>query len=186
MSSSTVKYLEGEKIYLKIPEVEDAEYLYEGLNQNSESRRLRGRQTPVSFYSVKEALQQPNRQDTYAFFICLHETDDIIGELSLLGLGNEMNRSAQFQISIYNSHYFSGGLGTEASELAMVFAFGKLNLNRIELEVFSTNTRAIAAYEKLGFVQEGLKRQAYYLDFEYKDLIMMSLLRQDYLEMHNI
>ncbi|MYL35180.1 GNAT family N-acetyltransferase [Pontibacillus yanchengensis] len=186
MSSRIVKYIEGNNVYLKIPAVEDAELLYEGLNQESESTRLRGRQTPVSFSSVEHALQQPSRQDTYAFFICLQETDEMIGEVSLLGMESAMNRCAEFQISIHKSQYFSGGFGTEASELAIEFAFGKLNLNRIQLEVFSTNTRAIAVYEKLGFVKEGLKRQAYYLDFEYKDLVMMSLLREDYLKKHNM
>ena len=55
-------------------------------------------------------------------------------------------------------------------------AFRK-GLTRIELEVFAANTRAIALYRKFGFVEEGRKRQARYLDGAYEDAILMALLK---------
>ena len=49
-------------------------------------------------------------------------------------------------------------------------------ITRIELEVYANNTAAIALYRRLGFVEEGLKRRARFLDGEYQDLLIMSLL----------
>ncbi len=49
-------------------------------------------------------------------------------------------------------------------------------LERIELEVFASNSRAIALYESLGFVREGVKRRVRKLDGRYDDDVLMALL----------
>jgi ribosomal protein S18 acetylase RimI-like enzyme len=48
-------------------------------------------------------------------------------------------------------------------------------LERIELEVFASNTPAITLYEKKGFVVEGVKKKARKLDGIYDDMIQMAL-----------
>ena len=55
-----------------------------------------------------------------------------------------------------------------------------LGLECIELDVFSTNTRAIALYEKSGFLHEGIKRKARFIDNEWSDRVMMGLLREEW------
>jgi RimJ/RimL family protein N-acetyltransferase len=52
-------------------------------------------------------------------------------------------------------------------------------MERIELEVFASNARAIALYESVGFVREGLKRRARKLDGRYDDDVLMALLLDD-------
>jgi ribosomal protein S18 acetylase RimI-like enzyme len=47
---------------------------------------------------------------------------------------------------------------------------------RIELSVREGNGRVIGLYEKFGFVQEGVQRNAIRLDGEYENLICMALL----------
>lgn len=49
-------------------------------------------------------------------------------------------------------------------------------MERIELEVFASNTRAIRLYEALGFAHEGVKRRARKLDGAYDDNVIMALL----------
>ena len=49
-------------------------------------------------------------------------------------------------------------------------------MERIELEVFASNARAIALYESLGFMREGLKRRTRKLDDAYDDDLVMALL----------
>lgn len=49
-------------------------------------------------------------------------------------------------------------------------------MERIELEVFASNERAIALYKSLGFVIEGVKKQSRKLDGEYDDNVCMALL----------
>lgn len=52
-------------------------------------------------------------------------------------------------------------------------------MERIELDVFASNTRAIALYESLGFWREGVKRRARKLDGRYDDEVLMALLFDD-------
>src|SRR5215470_11529105 len=53
-----------------------------------------------------------------------------------------------------------------------------IGMERIELDVFASNARAIALYKKLGFRTEGIKRRARRLDGEYEDNIFMALLSE--------
>ena len=51
-----------------------------------------------------------------------------------------------------------------------------LGLSRIELTVREDNANAIALYEKIGFVAEGVQRNAFKVDGQYANLVMMALL----------
>ena len=52
--------------------------------------------------------------------------------------------------------------------------------DRIELEVYSSNERAIALYRALGFVEEGRRRRARRLDGLEEDIVMMGLLKSEW------
>jgi ribosomal protein S18 acetylase RimI-like enzyme len=65
------------------------------------------------------------------------------------------------------------GLGTRLAAQAMEAAFAR-GFRRIELEVYVSNEPAIRLYEKLGFVIEGRKIRARYLDGEYSDILQMA------------
>ena len=64
--------------------------------------------------------------------------------------------------------------------LLLQHGFHTLNLNRIALDVYDTNLRAVRSYEKAGFVQEGRKRQAIFKDGKYIDILQMSVLREEW------
>ncbi|HET9467706.1 MAG TPA: GNAT family N-acetyltransferase [Vicinamibacterales bacterium] len=51
-----------------------------------------------------------------------------------------------------------------------------LDIERVELEVFASNTAAIALYERLGFVVEGRKSRARKIDGSYDDDLIMARL----------
>lgn len=60
------------------------------------------------------------------------------------------------------------------------YLFINYNLNKISLEVLSTNIRAYNLYKKLGFIQEGVKRQEIFKQDKFVDSIIMSLLKTEY------
>jgi RimJ/RimL family protein N-acetyltransferase len=93
---------------------------------------------------------------------------------------NWINRSAEMGIAIGEKSYWNQGHGTDAVRLLLRLGFNELNLNRISLEVYSFNTRAIRCYEKSGFVLEGRLRQAICHHGEYVDALMMSVLRSEW------
>ncbi len=89
-------------------------------------------------------------------------------------------RSAEVGIFIGEKGLWNQGFGTEAMKLLLNYGFETLNLNRIALDVYETNPRAIRSYEKAGFVLEGRKRQAMYKHGEYIDILVMSILRSEW------
>jgi diamine N-acetyltransferase len=90
-------------------------------------------------------------------------------------------RSAEIGIVIGDKQFWDHGYGTETIELLLKYGFLTLNFNRIMLEVYDTNRRAIRSYRKAGFVLEGRKRQGMYKNGEYFDVLIMSVLRVDWL-----
>lgn len=72
------------------------------------------------------------------------------------------------------------GIGSAALFLSLKFAFDDLNLNRVVVEVFSDNVKAIHLYESIGFQREGLlKERAWHSDGP-KDVIVMALLAREW------
>ncbi|MFN2533462.1 MAG: GNAT family N-acetyltransferase [Pyrinomonadaceae bacterium] len=123
-----------------------------------------------------EAIQQ--RRDVVIFGIRLIEADRLIGTCQLHGI-NTVHRSAELQIRL-TADDRGKGYGTEAVQLLLQFGFIDLNLYRIYLHVFENNSRAIAVYEKTGFVREGTLRQAAYVSGAYTNVVVMGVLREDY------
>lgn len=68
------------------------------------------------------------------------------------------------------------GVGSEAMQLLLGFAFDELRLHRVELEVFEDNERARRVYERLGFVEEGRRRQSLWKGGRWLSPVVMSLL----------
>lgn len=90
------------------------------------------------------------------------------------------NRCSEFGIMIGDKHSWNQGYGTEAVRMLVQHGFNTLNLNRIYLRVLDNNSRAIRTYEKVGFKHEGRQRQADYKDGRYIDLLVMSILKDEF------
>jgi RimJ/RimL family protein N-acetyltransferase len=87
------------------------------------------------------------------------------------------DRCAVLGIAIGEKDFWDGGYGTDAMRTVCRFGFDMMNLHRIELDVYPANSRAIRVYEKVGFRTEGHLRQAIFKSGEYRDLILMGLLK---------
>ena len=119
-----------------------------------------------------------NRNSTVRCAIIKEEV--IIGIVSLTNI-DCISRTGIFHIMIGDITSQNKGAGEFASIEILKHAFNNLNLNRIELLVLENNKRAIHLYEKLGFFSEGIKREAVFKDGKYQNMIIMSLLKKDFL-----
>ena len=81
-----------------------------------------------------------------------------VGE-AVLNVWSPANRSCNFRI-LMTAAGRDRGLGTEAVRLTVGYGFERLGMNRISLTVFGHNPRGRRAYEKVGFVLEGTRREA--------------------------
>lgn len=83
------------------------------------------------------------------------------------------NRAGLLSIGIGDPSFRNKGFGTNALQLMLRYAFCELNLNRVGLDVIEYNKRAIRAYERVGFQQEGRMREAVNRDGKSYDRVIM-------------
>jgi RimJ/RimL family protein N-acetyltransferase len=102
----------------------------------------------------------------------------LVGEV-VLNEWDAENRSCNFRTLIGPAGR-DRGLGTEATRLILRQGFEVLGLHRISLDVFSFNPRARRVYEKVGFVYEGVGREAFRWEDEWVDEIRMSILDREW------
>ncbi|MBS2970298.1 GNAT family N-acetyltransferase [Metabacillus sp. KIGAM252] len=88
---------------------------------------------------------------------------------------NRRNHVCSFGISVKNS--FQGhGIGKELMRRMIEWCKGEQGLEKITLEVFSNNHKAIQLYKTLGFKEEGrMRSEIRYADGVYADMITMAL-----------
>lgn len=91
-----------------------------------------------------------------------------------------VNKVVTLGIHIGEKEYWGKGFGTDAIKAFVKYLFTHLDINRIELDTFDDNIRAIKAYQKCGFKIEGVLREAKLIDGKFHDVIMMGLIRKDF------
>jgi RimJ/RimL family protein N-acetyltransferase len=124
--------------------------------------------------------EQHASQKDYLFAIRCNDDNLLIGYVNLDGI-LWSHRNCWLAIGLGDRANWGKGYGREAMELALKFAFDELNLHRVQLTVFSYNTRAIALYQKLGFTREGVFREHLRREGQYFDMILFGLLRREWL-----
>jgi RimJ/RimL family protein N-acetyltransferase len=138
--------------------------------------------------SPEEAAQRlsPDSADSNgtAFHIRTLSDDRLIGFVAIHSI-EWSNGAGLLAVGIGEPEYRGKGYGADALQLILRFAFDELNLFRIGLDVIATNTRAIRAYEKLGFQPEGRMRGAVLRDGIRTDRIFMGILRDEWSELQH-
>lgn len=174
--------IQGALVRLRPLEPSDLEACLRWLNDPEVTRTLAARY-PISRVQEREWLEAASRPDPRAGRLTFAiETPDgrHIGNCGIHRVEWE-NRVCEIGIVIGEKDCWDQGYGTDAVRALVRFAFQEMNLHRVELNVFAFNPRAVACYRKCGFVEEGRKRHAVYKGGAYHDVIVMGLLREEFL-----
>jgi RimJ/RimL family protein N-acetyltransferase len=145
---------------------------------DSESSRLTGTHTVFTEDAVRAYYANRNDQtDRLDLAVEDRATGKCVGE-AVLNDWNPDNRSCGFRILLTEAGR-GRGLGTEATRLITYYGLDELGIHRVELEVYAFNPRARRVYEKVGYVAEGVLRDALLWDGEWVDAVVMSMLETD-------
>lgn len=174
-------YIYGDRLYLRALEAEDWEYGYRWIN-NPKTTHYLPIHRPYSALKERAWYEKHAAGDSeteYQFGIVLTEDDHYIGNTSLFDV-NWRNRQAEVGILIGEEDDRGKGYGSEALRLLLAFAFDHLGLHRVWLRVFAENDRAIKAYQRTGFKQEGVTRDDEFYDGAFHDTFVMSVLEHEF------
>ncbi|TDE30854.1 N-acetyltransferase [Nonomuraea mesophila] len=100
-------------------------------------------------------------------YVVLGDTDLIQGDATL------------DSIAIADPDYRGGGYATDALRVICRYAFEEMGLHRVTLWVVADNTAAVRAYTRVGFVEEGRRREAFRTKGKRHDFLMMGLLESE-------
>ena len=123
---------------------------------------------------------QNNRSTQVRLAIVSKFDDVLIGMVSLVNI-DSLSKTTELALQIGNKDFWGQGIGKFATQAAIEHGFNNLNLNRIYLYVLTENKRAQAVYKSVGFKEEGILRQAIFKSGNYKDLILMSILKTEFM-----
>lgn len=115
---------------------------------------------------------------------CVERKDGslLAGHISIWG-STPKDRAGTLGV-VFGPDFVGQGLGSDAVGLMVRYGFLELGLNRIGLQVWAFNDRAIGAYRKAGFVEEGRIREAVLHDGRFHDELTMGLLASDWHATH--
>lgn len=142
---------ESERInFIKINETLANEFVIM-VNDPEVQRFISKKRITYTIDEEKEWINDKIKENAFIFSMIEKDTNEFIGNIEIMEINNGIG---ELGISItpkkQNNHF-----GQEAIKRFIDYAFLKLNLDNIELNVFNFNPRAIRCYEKSGFIIDG-------------------------------
>lgn len=172
----------GNRVRLRSAERSDLEKFMEWINDPEVTEGLT-LFLPMSSVDEEKwfetVMQRPQEEKPLVIDMKEGSTWRLIGNSSFFDF-DWVARSAEVGIMIGEKSIWNRGYGTEVMTLLLRHGFRTLNLNRVYLRVYAENKRAIRTYEKVGFLHEGSLRQAVYKNGKYSDVLIMSVLREEW------
>lgn len=174
--------LRGKQVLLRPVTVDDAPALM-AMFRDAEASRLTGSHDDSEPDEARICAWYDTRRDQddrLDLAVVEQTTGSVIGE-AVLNEWDPGNESCSFRICLVPGAY-GHGLGTEATRLIVGYDFEELGLHRISLEVYAFNPRARRVYEKVGFVAEGVLRDALLWEGKRVDAAVMSILAPEWFQ----
>lgn len=172
----------GARVRLTAPRAEDVHTWARWYEDSEFARLFNGRPAyPRSLNRMQSYVDELLRpaDTSFPFAIRLYDDETMIGFVDLDDI-HWTHGTAWLGIAIGDPANRRLGYGTEALRLVLNYGFRELNLHRVQLTVFSYNQPAIRLYERLGFVREGVQREALRRDDQRYDVLLYGLLRHEW------
>jgi RimJ/RimL family protein N-acetyltransferase len=169
--------LAGEGFVLRRATVEDVGFMA-ALASHEEVEpfmaAVSARDADVLAEEVERSRAEP---DHYGRFVV--EVDGRRAGVLAFEVANRRSRIADLRGLMLAPEFRGRGIADEAAKLLVRHLLFDLGYHRVQLECYGFNERAIKHAERAGFVQEGVKRKAYWRHGEWVDGVLFGLVRED-------
>lgn len=177
--------LVGEKIYIRLSEISDAEAYVKLHTNNREFFQSYAPKRNEDYFTVEtqkkiieDNIEQSENDTKYSFGIFLKETDELIGNIALTEVLRGPLQSCY--VGYYLDERCNGkGYMTEAVKLVVDYAFKELVLHRIEAGVMPHNLRSMKVLEKAGFHKEGIAKKNVMINGVWQDHQVLAIVAED-------
>jgi ribosomal-protein-alanine N-acetyltransferase len=182
MDASSAPTLTGSRVVLRAPIASDVNARMRAGQDAELIRGYGGDWRAPKEFAVQDAKQWYRRTLSRPIAWIIVAGDQPIGNC-YLELDRVKDRCSRFSIGIWLPTARGRGYGTEATDIVLAHAFSTLDLHRVELRVLERNLVAVNCYGRCGFVVEGKERETAFLDGEWQNDLIMSILKPEWLRM---
>lgn len=146
----------------------DAPFMIEWMHDEETKKYFQTDFASMTINDVENFVENSFNEESKNFAIVDEEYEEYLGTISLKNIDYK-NRNAEYAIST-RKKCRGTGINTEATKQLLNYAFNELYLNKVYLNVLSSNIRAISFYKKIGFKYEGTAKSHVLINNEYMDL----------------
>jgi diamine N-acetyltransferase len=169
----------GEKVSLRTPAESDLGALYEVATELATwEERSPSPPRPLPRAEFAERYMKALTTEDAAVRFVVEAAGGVAGRCDLFDI-DTLARNAEVGIALSPSAR-GKGYGTDALRVLVRFAFERHNLHRVHLSTLASNEIALACYRKVGFVEEGRRREGAWARGAYQDEVIMGLLRAEW------
>lgn len=112
--------------------------------------------------------------------ICLTETDEMIGYLSIVNIDLQNRHAKWGGIVIGRKDLWSSGYATEAAVLMLRHIFFEMGLHRFYGHWLEEHASSIRMGEKLGFKKEGVLKDTVFKRNRFHSQVVMAILKEEF------
>lgn len=127
---------------------------------------------------IRWATAEANAERAFSFLLFDRHTDTLIGGITISNIRRGPSRSASLGYWVGEAHARQGYMG-DAVERVAEFAYGTLNLVRLEAACLEDNEASRALLERCGFKVEGIVRGYLEVNGTVRDHVLYARLAQD-------
>jgi diamine N-acetyltransferase len=140
-------------------------------------RGLANEDAEIKWYEeMTEAGRQP-RPSAVGFAVHDAADGELVGVCGIEGIDHHFSRA---ELGIFLGRRRGTGIGTDATRLALDWAFNVLGLRNVMLETYEFNEQARRAYERAGFRAIGRRRDAVSVMGRRWDSLLMDAIAADF------
>jgi RimJ/RimL family protein N-acetyltransferase len=169
-------FVPGDRVDLHTVEETDLDFLQRYVNHPGVWRFL-GRPDPVN---------REQERDFFETVVCEGEGVHLLvcagdERVGMVGLNDPDHRAGRAELGYWIApDHQEQGYGTEAARLLVGHGFDQLGLHRIEARAFAFNEASRRLLERLGFTEEGVHRDATFVDGTHRDTHWYGLLEGEW------
>jgi RimJ/RimL family protein N-acetyltransferase len=177
--------IHGELLNLRAVERMDAALIHRWFNDPTVMRWWGVPEATSSLADIQRRIEDwiadEARLDRPACFLAETLEGEMVG-LVILKDFDPTHRSIQLSLMIGESSRWGQGLGSDLVRTVVDASFDAWNLHRVWLRSEAGNERAHSVYRKCGFMQEAVLREAVFFDGRYHDVLVFSILEDEWRE----
>lgn len=166
-------WLKDEKLFLRSPEPEDLELLFE-MENDTDMWEVGSTLLPYSRYTLREYLQN-SRQDLFAErqarFVIELNSGEKTGFIDLVEY-DPINSRAEVCIGLLGK-WRNKGIATKALALVCNYAMNKLQIHQLYSYIPEKNEASYRLFEKAGFAESAVLKQWLRKGDEYTNVYLM-------------